>query len=86
MPEGRVLWVCLLLNFLKIKSKNNVTPSSGKKWLRVVKKSVAIAGRIAGILMVAPFKLPGKIVSLAQYLAMFAGIVKATENNEQQRD
>lgn len=86
MPESRALRVGVLLNVIKIKSENNVNQSSGKDWLRVVKKSITVIGRVAGVLLVAPLKLPGKILSAAHYVAIFAGIVKAIDTDEQQRD
>jgi len=75
--------VANISSFLIIEVKNklnvNVTQSSGKGWLRIVKRVMGIAGSTAGILLAGPLKLPGKVSRIAQYIALLAGIVKAVE-------
>jgi hypothetical protein len=66
--------------------KNVVTQPSGKGWLLKVKKGVKIIGNAAGVILAAPIKLPGKLLTVAKYLALLAGIVKATEKKDEPAD
>jgi len=67
---------------LKSNNQHVVIKPSGKGWLQAVKKTIQLAGSAATILLASPLKLPGKIFSIAQYIAVIAGIVKVTEKDE----
>lgn len=73
-----------LILLIKVNRKLNInaTQSSGKGWLRIVKRVANIAGSAAGVLLAAPLKLPGKLAQVVQYIALFAGVVKAAEKSE----
>lgn len=60
-----------------------VTQPSGKGWLQKVKKGVKIIGNAAGVILAAPIKLPSKLLTVAKYLALLSGIVKATEKPDE---
>lgn len=68
------------------KKEEIVTKPSGKGWLGVVKKGLKIVGSAAGVILAAPVKLPGKLLTIAKYLALLAGIVKATEKKDEPAD
>ena len=56
-----------------------VARPSGKGWLQSLKKVVTVVGSTAGLILAAPLKLPQKVLSIAQYIALAAGIAKAIE-------
>lgn len=60
-----------------------VAQPSGKGWLRMVKKGVKLIGNAAGVILAAPIKLPSKLLTVAKYLALLSGIVKATEKPDE---
>jgi len=67
---------------LKGKSEQHVAQSSGKGWLQKLKKGVIFLGKTAGVLLAAPLKLPGKVITVARYMVLVAGIVKVSDNPE----
>lgn len=56
--------------------------SSEKSWWNMTKKGLAIAGKIAAVLLVAPFKLPVKIYSVSKCIVLAAEVLKATGSND----
>ncbi|WP_316831864.1 hypothetical protein [Pedobacter aquatilis] len=67
---------------MKKQKEEGVAQTSGKGWLRVIKKCISVAGSTAGILLAAPLKLPIKVLKAAQYIVVAAGIIKAAEKDE----
>ena len=67
---------------MKHKLAENVIRPSGKGWLQIIKRGIGIAGSAAGVLLTAPLRLPSKILNVARYIALIAGIVKATAKTE----
>lgn len=68
------------------KKEEIVAKPSGKGWLGAVKKGLKVVGTAASVILAAPIKLPGKLLEVAKYLALLAGIIKATENDDEPAD
>ncbi|GGI28399.1 hypothetical protein [Pedobacter mendelii] len=48
-------------------------------WMPTIKKYLSVASSAAGIILAAPLKLPNKLLIVARYVALAAGIIKATD-------
>jgi len=67
---------------LKNSIQNDITKPSGKGWLQVVKRSIQLAGSAATVLLASPLKLPGKIFTVAQHIAVIGGIIKVSGKDD----
>ena len=55
---------------------------TAKPVMPLFKKMVGILAKVTTVLITAPLYLPPKILKAVQYVALFVGLVKATEQDQ----
>ena len=59
--------------------KQRLVKPSGKGWLHKLGVGLLTLSDVAGVVLLAPLKLPVQIVSVAKYLALAGGVLKAIQ-------